>query len=140
MHRSHTDSTELLKPCHRFKALNASGLYGLAKDLVRLVVEHIDTAALQKIVPPAKNEKWGSLKSLEKVVATVASDKNAHTLFGPLQGICNLRLADAHVPTNELEEAYTLARIDKNASFVLQGRDLLIACVNCLHMIADALQ
>ena len=57
--RPHT--AEVLTPCHRFKALSASGLYGLAKDLVRVVVEHIDTAALQEIVAPPDKEKWASL-------------------------------------------------------------------------------
>jgi hypothetical protein len=53
--RPHADSEEAFRPCHRFKALSASGLYGLAKDLVRVVVEHVDTAALHQIVaPPAK--------------------------------------------------------------------------------------
>jgi hypothetical protein len=48
--RTYPESVEVFKPCHRFKALSESGLYGLAKDLVRVVVEHIDAAALQKIV------------------------------------------------------------------------------------------
>ena len=48
--RPRSDSAEEFKPCHRFKALSESGLYGLAKDLVRAVVEHVDTAALHKIV------------------------------------------------------------------------------------------
>ena len=43
--RPRADSVDVFKSCHRFKALSASGLYGLAKDLVRVVVEHIDTGA-----------------------------------------------------------------------------------------------
>ena len=89
---------EVFKSCHRFKALSASGLYGLAKDLVRVVVEHIDTAALHKIVSPPDKENWGPLKSLEKVLATVTGEKWAHAALGPLHGIYSLRLADAHVP------------------------------------------
>jgi hypothetical protein len=88
--RPRTDSTEEFESCHRFRALSASGLYGLAKDVVRVVVEHIDTAALHKIVPPPEKENWGSLKSLEKVVAKVTGEKRAHAALGPLHGIYNL--------------------------------------------------
>jgi len=138
--RPHTDFAEALKSCHRFKALNESGLYGLAKDLVRVVVEHIDTAALQRIVAPPDKEKWGSLMSLEKVVATVIDEKRAHAALGPLHGIYNLRLADAHVfSKNELDEAYKLIHVHKTLPFVMQGRDLLIACVSCLHLIAKVI-
>jgi hypothetical protein len=56
--RPRTDSSEEFKSCHRFKAPSASGLYGLAKELVRVVVEHVDTAALHKIVAPPEKEKW----------------------------------------------------------------------------------
>lgn len=132
------DPEEAFKPCHRFRALTTSGLYGLAKDLVRVVVEHIDTAVLHKIVPPPPKEIRGSLKSLEKVLATLTGDQPARALLGPLHGIYNLRLADAHVASKDLNEAYELARVDRALPFVMQGRDLLSTCVTSLHMIADA--
>ena len=138
--RPHTDSAEVFKSYHRFKALSASGLYGLAKDLVRVVGEHIDTAALHKIVAPPDKENWGSLKSLEKVLATVTGDKIAQAALGPLHGIYNLRLADAHVASKDLDEAYALARVDRTLPFVMQGRDLLATCVTSLHTIADAVK
>jgi hypothetical protein len=138
--RPRTDSTEEFKSCHRFKALSASGLYGLAKDLVRVVVEHIDTAALHKLVAPPDKEDWGSLKSLEKVLATVIGEKDARAALGPLHGIYNLRLADAHVASKDLDEEYALARVDKTLPFIMQGRDLLVTCVASLHTIADAVK
>jgi hypothetical protein len=139
--RAYPEPVEVFKPCHRFKALSESGLFGLAKDLVRVVLEHIDAAALQKIVPPPDKEKWGSLKSLEKVLTTVIGGKDAHAALGALHGIYNLRLADAHVfSKDELDEAYALAHVDRALPFVMQGRDLLITCVNSLHLIADAIK
>jgi hypothetical protein len=136
--RPHTDSGEALRSCHRFKALSESGLYGLAKDLVRVVLEHIDTAALHRIVAPPNKEKWGSLKSLEKVFGTVIGEERAHVALGPLHGIYNLRLADAHVASKDLDEAYALALVNRTLPYVMQGRDLLITCVTSLHTIADA--
>jgi hypothetical protein len=132
------DPEEAFKPCHRFRALTAQGLYGLAKDLTRLVIEPIDTAALQRVVPQPLKEKWGSLKSLEKVLATVIGEQGAHAALGPLHGIYNLRLADAHVASEDLDEAYTLAQVDRTLPFIMQGRDLLITCLTSLHRIADA--
>jgi hypothetical protein len=137
--RPHTDSEEVFRPCHRFKALSASGLYGLAKDLVRVVVEHVDTAALHQIVAPPSKENWGSLRSLEKVLATVAGEMKAHAALGPVHGVYNLRLADAHIPSEDLDEAHALARVDRTLPFVIQGRDLLVSCVDSLHTIAGIL-
>ena len=105
-----------------------------------VVVEHVDTAALHKIVAPPNKEDWGSLKSLEKVLATVTGETSAHVALGPLHGIYNLRLADAHIPSNDLDEAYALARVDRTLPFIMQGRDLLITCVISLHTIADVVK
>jgi hypothetical protein len=132
------DLEEAFKPCHRFRALAASGLYGLAKDLARVIFEHIDTVALHAIAPPPQKENWGSLKSLEKVLATLAGDQRAKATVAPLHGIYNLRLADAHVASRDLDEAYALARVDRTLPFVMQGRDLLITCVTSLYTMADA--
>lgn len=139
--RAHSDPTSAFTSCHRFKALSESGLYGLAKELVRVVVEHIDAGALKRIVTPPEGEKWGSLKLLEKVLATVIDEKAAYALLSPLHGIYSLRLADAHVPSkSELDEAYKLSRVDRSLPFVMQGRDLLRTCVTCLRKITEAVK
>ena len=138
--RPRNNSNEEFQSCHRFKALSAPGLYGLAKDIVRAVVEHIDTAGLHKIVTPPEKENWGSLKSLEKVLATITEEKRARAALGPFHGIYNLRLADAHIAGEDLDSAYRLARVDRALPFVMQGRDLLITCVTSLYTIADALK
>lgn len=107
---------------------------------MRVVVEHIDTVALHKIVKPPAKEDWASLKSLEKVLATVTGEERAYAELGPLHGIYNLRLADAHVASKDLDEAYALSHADKTLPFVMQGRDLLVTCVTCLHRIAVAIE
>lgn len=80
------------------------------------------------------------MKSLEKVLANVTGEQRAHTPVGPLHGVYNLRLADAHVASKDLDEAYAFAQVDRTLPFVMQGRDLLITCVTSLHTIADALK
>lgn len=138
--RPHADFAEAFRSCHRFRSLSASGLYELAKEVTRVIIEHMDTAALHKIVSPPDREKWGSLKSLEKVLATVIGDDRAHSELGPLHGVYNLRLADAHTASSDLDEAYRLAYVDKTLPFVMQGRNLLGTTVTCLHRIAEALK
>jgi hypothetical protein len=137
--RPHASSSEVFSSCHRFKSLSAAGLFALAKDVVRVVIEHMDAAALHKIVKPSKNETWGSLKSLEKVLATITSEKYARAALGPLHGIYSLRLADAHITSKDLDETYELAQVDRTSPFIMQGRDLLFTCVNVLHAIAYTL-
>lgn len=140
MFRPFAEPDAVFTPCHRFKALSESGLYGLAKDLVRAVFEHIDVTVLHRIVPPPRDEKWGSLKSLEKVLASLTERRWARMTLGPLHGIYNLRLADAHIAGKDIDEAYALARIDRTLPFLMQGRDLLVTCVTSLHIIADAIE
>ena len=80
----------------------------------------------------------GLLKSLEKVLATVIGDKQSHVALGPLHGIDNLRLAEIrNVVGEDLNNVYELTKLDRTSPFVIQGRDLLIACVTSLHKIAD---
>src|SRR5262249_4545318 len=67
--REHADFSSLVARSHRFRATDQAGLFALAKDLARLTADSIDTAAIQRIVAPPKGEKWGSLKSLEKLLA-----------------------------------------------------------------------
>jgi len=100
--RPHSDTAEVFKSCHRFKALSASGLYGLAKDLVRVVIEHIDIAALHQIVAPPDKENWKSLKSLEKVLSTVTGEKRARVELGPLHAsiICGWQTRMSRVATS----------------------------------------
>jgi hypothetical protein len=38
-----------------------------------------------------------------------------------------------------LDEEYELARVDKSLPFVMQGRDLLVTCVDVLHGLAQVL-
>jgi hypothetical protein len=53
-----------------------------------------------------------------------------------MHGIYNLRLADAHLASKDLDDAYALARVDRTLPFVMQGRNLLVTCVSSLHAIA----
>jgi hypothetical protein len=137
--QDHAPVEELLPKVHRFRALDQDGLRALAKDLARLVADRIIAQNLQKSVPPPKGEKWGGLKSLERLLATKVGTKNAYEIMGALHGIYQLRLTDAHLPGQDVAEATRLAEIDTSKPFVHQGLDLLVTCVGRLWLISDIL-
>jgi len=123
--RPHSSRLQILASIHRFRANDQTGFYSLAKDISRLIVEAIDTTTLQKIAPVPKGGGTGSIKALERVLATVMSPTDARSSLSYLVGIYELRGADAHLPSSELENAYKLAGIDKAAYPLKQGLQLL---------------
>lgn len=125
--RNHESRAGILAAVHRFRALDQSGVFALAKDISRLIVEAIDTSELHKIAPPPKGGgATGSIKSLERVLATLTSADIARTALTRLVGIYELRGADAHLPASELDEAFELAGIDKTAAPLTQGLQMLL--------------
>jgi len=113
--REHSDFESLIASAHRFRATDQAGVYSLAKDLARLTADSIDTAAVQKLVQPPKGEKWGSLKSLEKLLGLHVTADVARSLVGPLVGIYELRHADAHLASSEIDDAFALCPFGKPA-------------------------
>jgi len=138
--REHEQKSQLLTICHRFRSIDLSGFLSLAKDLARLTADSIDTSALQTIVKPPKGTKWGSLKSLENVLAKYVEPQKARSLLSPLVGIYELRHADAHLPSSELKESFDLVKVDDNWPFVFQGYMILHICVSSLYGIAEILK
>jgi hypothetical protein len=137
--RGHPSTKELISAAHRFRAVEGGGFLALAKDLVRLTADRIDASALQKVVPPPGKEKWGSLKLLEKYLGTVLPEDNARSLISPLVGAYQLRIGDAHLPSSDLEEAYRLVQVDRGATRIKQGFQLVASVVSTLVQIERVL-
>jgi len=137
--KEHEFIPELLKKCHRFRVMDKAGLLALAKDIARLTADSIDGAAIKTIVSPPKDEKWGSLKSLENLLAQKIGPETARSIMGALFGAYELRLDDAHLPSKEFDEATKLLQIDAKLPWVHQGRQLLEACVTSIHKIINVL-
>ena len=138
--REHPYRNEVLSHIHRFRSTNEKGLFALAKDIARLTADSIDITALQEIAAPPKGERWGSLKSLEKVLATVCTSEDARRALAPLVGTYQLRLADAHLPGCELAEAMKLVGIDGSSLALHQGQTLIANCANAAMVIASMLE
>jgi hypothetical protein len=138
--RQHEQIPELLVRTHRFRATDKEGLFSLAKDLARLTADSIDALEIQKLVSPPKGTKWGSLKSLENLLATRIDPSQARAVLGPLVGIYELRHADAHLASRESDEALNLVGVDQNAAYVIQGYQLLHACVSSIYAICQIIE
>ena len=138
--REHDHRQQLLSVAHRFRAVDRSGLFALAKDLARLTADSFDAAAMQRIVSPPKGTKWASLKSLESLAALHIGPEPARQLVGPLVGVYQLRHPDAHLPSGDLADAYRLVGVDQNRPLVFQGEQLIHACVSVLWSFAEALE
>jgi len=137
--RAHEGFHALISAAHRFRSTNQESLFALAKDLARLTADAVDAAAIQKVVSSPKKEKWGSLKSLEALLATRLDAGMARGLLGPLVGIYELRHADAHLASSNTESDLKLARVDQRAPYVTQGYQIIHSCVASLYSIAEEL-
>lgn len=138
--KEHAETDQIFTRAHRFRAVDNYGLFELAKDLYRLTGERIDSAKIKKIVKPKKDDKWGQLKSLEKLLALKINDETASKLLSPLWGIYTLRKADAHLPSEDIDGAYGLCGIDIHQPMVIQGYQLIHCCVSCLYRISETIR
>jgi hypothetical protein len=137
--REHKDTPEILSPTHRLRATGRAELLALAKDLARLTADSIDVDPLHAIVPLAKVEKRGSLKSLERVLATVIAPEDARRLMSPLFGVYDLRHGDAHMPSSDIDQAFRLVGVDQSLSSIRQGEHLIGSIVHTLFRIAEVI-
>ena len=131
--RSHSSISDIAASIHRFRALDQQGVFSLAKDISRLIAEAIDTSELHRIAPPQKaGVGTGSMKSLERVLTTITSPADARNALTYLVGIYELRGADAHLPSAELDKAFELAGVDKSEPPFQQGMQLLFRTMQTL--------
>ncbi len=137
--KEHTDIDQILARTHRFRAIDERGLFELAKDLYRLMGERIDSTKIKEMVKLQKDEKYGQLKSLEKLLALKIDKKTAYKLLSPLWGIYTLRNADTHLPPKDIKEAYELCEIDIQQPMVIQGYQLIHSCTSCLYRICEVI-
>jgi hypothetical protein len=134
--RPHRDIPDVLRRAHRFRAVDRQGLLSLAKDLARVTADSLDAAAIRSGLKRA-DPKLGSLKSLESLLATQVGAERAREVMRPLFGVYELRLADAHLPKRELDETLEKVGVDQAAPHVVQGYQLLSACVGAIFEIIE---
>jgi hypothetical protein len=138
--RHNEEFPQVISRAHRFRATDKEGFFSLAKDLARLTADSFDINAIQKLAKPPKGEKWGSLKSVESLLATQVAPQLARQIMSPLVGIYELPHADAHLPGRDYEEALGLVSINRDTPKVMQGYQLLDACVRSIYSIIKVIE
>ena len=138
--REHHAIPEIIKKIHRFRAVDKNGLFDLAKDIARVTADSINVKEIQTLVSPPKNEKWGSLKSLEKLLGLKINPELAHEILGSLVGAYELRHGAAHLPAKDIDEALNLVNIDCGAPYVIQGFQMLDACTSSIFSVIEVLK
>lgn len=135
--REHASMEEIASSIHRYRALDESGFLALAKDIARLTADSIDSARLQTLITLAKGEKLGSLKSLERGLGTLVSSEEARSAMTVLVGVYNLRLGDAHLPSEKLREAFGLAGVSEEEPPLFRAAHLIHNVTAALFRIAN---
>ena len=91
--------------------------------------------SLQKIAIPPKNTKWGSIKTIENLLSLKIPQEDARQILSTFVGVYELRHGDAHLPSSDIENSFNLIEIDRSLPCVIQGYQMIFACVDNLHMI-----
>lgn len=138
--RGHHSIGEIIKSINRFRAIDEKGLFSLAKDIARIIVDDIDIESVQKIAVPPKNAKWRSLKTIENLLAKKIHPEDARKILSPIHGVYELRHGDAHLPSSDIEDSFSLVQIDRSLPYVTQGYQMIYACVDNLYEILRILK
>jgi hypothetical protein len=138
--RGHNSIDDIINSINRFRAVDEKGLFSLAKDIARIIVDDIDVESLQKIVKPPKSEKWGSIKTIENLIALKIPKDTARQILSPFVGVYELRHGDAHLPGSDIENSFKLISINRGLPCVIQGYQMIFQCVDHLHMILSIIE
>lgn len=135
-------AAEALKGAHRFRALTDESLLTLAKDVTRVVLEKLDLDLMLKHGLPLKkgDNKPKTRAALQRAMATQIGDEAAQTMLGPLAGLYDLRLNDAHEARDKVASGLTLLGIDQARPHVQQGAQLLDRTAQALEEVAQVIE
>jgi hypothetical protein len=122
---------------NRFKAVSNDGLFLLCKEITRLIIERIDLSVLKQ-VRQGLHKEIKSLKRLELLISETGCD--ARAILGPLVGVYELRHADSHLPTDDINDALKLAGIYGIKVSVNAGMTLIWNTAKSLRQIANEIE
>lgn len=109
----------------RFASTDLPSLLRLAKELVRVFTDRLNKSELQKLSNHSDKAKLGSNKLLQDILAQKVGVDKARDIFGPIVGVYDMRIGDAHPTSSKIGDALKLAGIDGNISFLRQGEQLI---------------
>jgi hypothetical protein len=119
------DDAVVMQQVSRFASKDQASLLRLAKELVRIFSDRLDVRELRKLSTHAEKKKLGSNKLLQDVLAQKVGVDRARFVFGAIAGAYDMRVADAHPTSSDIEDAFRLVGIDASSSFLRQGEQLV---------------
>ena len=120
------DYSAAMKHISRFASKDQASLLRLAKELVRVFSDRLDVRELRKLSKHANKEKLASNKLLQDVLAQKIGEDKAQRVSGPIVGVYDMRVGDAHPTSSKIGDALELAGIDESKSFLRQGEQLIL--------------
>ncbi|STY63252.1 hypothetical protein M3704_04510 [Mannheimia haemolytica] len=130
---------EFFQQISRFVSTDRASLLRLAKDLVRIFTDRLNVKALRELSRHKDKKTLGSNKLLEDIVAQKIGKDTAYQIFSVIVGVYEMRIGDAHPTSSKIEEAFKLAGINENRSFLRQGEQLISNYGQALWYIGNSL-
>jgi len=122
--RDHHEVSDLSIRIHRFRGLDEQGLRSLAKDIVKFTIERINKASLVRAIDEGKSD-LGTIKLLQRLLAKYTDESYAYRRMSPLFGVYDLRGADAHLSSSDIEGCYVRIGIDRKAPHIQQAAQMV---------------
>ena len=128
--------SEVGNSIQRFNVQEKDDILWLAKQITRLIIETLNQNSFRKFAKVEKDEKIGSLKLLERVLAECVGKDRAYDLMSPLHAIYTLRNSDSHIPGKDIENAFDTLGIAPDGQLIRQGGRMIFVAAKTLHGIA----
>ena len=109
----------------RFMSKDEASLLRLAKELIRVFSDRLSVRELRRLSGHVEKEKLGSNNLLQDLLAQKVGFDKARQIYAAIVGAYDLRVGDAHPTGSKIEDAFTLAGIDRSRSFLRQGEQLI---------------
>lgn len=122
--RDHHEIAALEGRIHRFRAIDENGMRSLAKDIVKATIERISKKSLVNALGDTRRDQ-GTLKLLQELLAKYTDEGYAYDRMSPLFGIYDLRAADAHLSSSDVEQCYVKVGVDRSAPLIQQAAQLI---------------
>ncbi|MCH7974795.1 MAG: hypothetical protein IH949_13110 [Bacteroidetes bacterium] len=79
----------------------------------------------------------GSIKRIENIINELGYD--GRKITAPFVGLNELRQADAHLPSSNLYNSFSLAEIDRTNSYIIIGKKLIDTIASSIYLFARIL-
>lgn len=118
---------EMHNRIHRFSVQNEDDLFLLAKEICKVTIDAFNIGALRSMLPKTEDiKKLRSRNLFGKFLAQYAGEDVARTAMSPLAYIYDLRCADAHIKSSEVQETMHHLHIDASQPLVEQAKMLIM--------------